>query len=104
MLSDTIANLNALLSDFSVSVLPDFYLDIIIDPKKPFKVLADQINSVYSRGGGNIIGTDIKFVAGGNGGNVAKTIAGLGAKTAFITQTSDFGNKLLEFFLEPLNI
>ena len=70
----------------------------------PFKVLTDQVNSVYSRGGGNIIGSDVKFVAGGNGGNVAKTLSGLGVKTAFITQTSDFGKNLLEFFLDPLNI
>ncbi len=104
MLSDTITNLNALLSNFSVSVLPDFYLDVLIDPKKPFKVLTDQINSVYSRGGGNVIGTDVKFVAGGNGGNVAKTFAGLGVRTAFIAQTSDLGINLLNYFFKPLNI
>jgi sugar/nucleoside kinase (ribokinase family) len=104
MLSDAITNLNVLLSDFSVSVLPDFYLDVIIDPKKPFKVLNDQLNSVYSRGGGNIIGSDVKFIAGGNGGNVAKTLAGLGVKTAFIAQTSDLGINLLNFFFKPLNI
>ncbi|MHA2113590.1 MAG: carbohydrate kinase family protein [Candidatus Hodarchaeales archaeon] len=104
MLSDTITNLNALLSDFSVSVLPDFYLDVIIDPKMPFKILNDQLNSVYSRGGGNIIGSDVKFIAGGNGGNVAKTLAGLGVKTAFITHTSDLGKNLLDFFFKPLNI
>jgi len=104
MLSDTINQLHSQISELSISVLPDFYLDVIIDPKMPFKVLTDQVNSVYSRGGGNIIGTDVKFVAGGNGGNVAKTLAVLGVKTAFITQTSDFGKKLLEFFMEPLNI
>ena len=104
MFSNTIEQLHAQISDLSMSVLPDFYLDVIIDPKMPFKVLTDQVNSVYSRGGGNIIGSDVKFVAGGNGGNVAKTLAGLGVKTAFITQTSDFGKNLLEFFLDPLNI
>ena len=69
MLSDRISDLHSKFSEFSVSVLPDFYLDVLIDPKMPFKVLTDQINSVYSRGGGNIIGTDVKFIAGGNGGN-----------------------------------
>ncbi|MCK4849275.1 MAG: carbohydrate kinase family protein [Candidatus Heimdallarchaeota archaeon] len=104
MLSNTLNQLRSQISELSISVLPDFYLDVIIDPKMPFKVLTDQVNSVYSRGGGNIIGTDVKFVAGGNGGNVAKTLAVLGVKTAFITQTSEFGKKLLEFFMEPLNI
>ncbi len=104
MFSKTINQLHSQISELSISVLPDFYLDVIIDPKMPYRVLADQISSVYSRGGGNIIGTDVKFVAGGNGGNVAKTLAGLGVKTAFITQTSDLGKKLIEFFMEPLNI
>jgi len=104
MLSSKIDVLNSQISELSISVLPDFYLDVIIDPKMPFKVLTDQVNSVYLRGGGNIIGTDVKFAAGGNGGNVAKTLAGLGVKTAFITKTSDFGKNLLKFFLDPLNI
>ena len=104
MFSNTIEQLQAQIRELSISVLPDFYLDVLIDPKMPFKVLSDQVNSVYSRGGGNIIGTEVKFVAGGNGGNVAKTLAGLGVKTAFITKTSDFGKNLLKFFLDPLNI
>ena len=104
MLFENFNRMSQLLQETTISVLPDFYLDVIIDPKMPYHILIDQMNSVYSRGGGNIIGTNVKFVSGGNGGNVAKTVAGLGVKTSFITETSDLGRKLLEYFFEPLGI
>jgi sugar/nucleoside kinase (ribokinase family) len=87
-----------------VSVLPDFYVDVMIDPHRSFKKLNKQLQEVYGRGGGNIIGTEVKFVPGGNGGNVAKTLAVLGADTTFLTKTSDFGITALNHFLTPLGI
>ena len=40
--------------------------------------LTHEMQTVYSRGGGNILGPKTQFIAGGNGGNVAKTLGGLG--------------------------
>ena len=90
--------------ELKISVLPDYYLDVLIDPKRPFSDLDTQLKKVFDRGGGNIIGTEVKFVSGGNGGNVAKTLAVLGVQTTFLTKTSKLGIKLMEHFLESLGV
>ncbi|MHA1996465.1 MAG: hypothetical protein ACW97Z_18185, partial [Candidatus Hodarchaeales archaeon] len=79
MLTDDISEFQRRTSKLHISVLPDFYIDVIIDPHRSFKELNKELQEVYARGGGNIIGTEVKFVPGGNGGNVAKTLARLGA-------------------------
>ncbi|MFX0204860.1 MAG: carbohydrate kinase family protein [Candidatus Hodarchaeota archaeon] len=86
------------------TVLPDFYLDIIVDPQMSFEELMTQIDTIYSRGGGNLLGPEIQFIPGGNGGNVARTLGKLGVPTSFITETSTFGASLIEFFMHPLGI
>jgi len=92
------------LRDFKITVLPDFYLDILVDPRMSYQELVKEIDSVFSRGGGNLLGPEISFVAGGNGGNVAKTTAGLGANTTFISNSSPLGKLFIEFFLQPLGV
>ncbi len=104
MLSIDIPEFQSRTSQLTVSVLPDFYIDVIIDPNRSFKKFSKQLQEVYSRGGGNIIGTEVKFVPGGNGGNVAKTLAGLGVNTTFIAETSEFGVNVMEHFMTPLGI
>ncbi len=88
----------------SVAVLPDFYLDIIVNPQMSYEKLMDGIRDVYSRGGGNLLGPNIQLVSGGNAGNVAKILGGLGVPTTFLTETSPLGKHLIEFFMHPLNI
>jgi len=92
------------INQLNISVLPDFYLDVVLDPKRSFSELDAQFQEVYTRGGGNIIGTEVKFIPGGNGGNVAKTLAALGSRTTFMTKTSKLGIKLLKEFLGPLGV
>jgi hypothetical protein len=75
-----------------MTVLPDFYLDIIIDPRMSYIQLIQEIQSVYSRGGGNLLGPDIQFIAGGNGGNVAKTLGGLDVPTTFYVKLLNSGS------------
>ena len=104
MLTDDISEFQRRISKLTVAVLPDFYIDVMINPHRTFKDLKKQLQEVYARGGGNIIGTEVKFVPGGNGGNVAKTLAALGVETTFLAQTSEFGIKVLEYFMHPLGI
>ncbi|MFX1516188.1 MAG: carbohydrate kinase family protein [Promethearchaeota archaeon] len=87
-----------------MTVLPDFFLDIIIDPHMSYDQLIQEMHAVYSRGGGNLLGPEARFIPGGNGGNVAKTLAGLGINTTFICETSDLGKQLIEFFMHPLGV
>ncbi len=88
----------------TISVLPDFYLDIIIDPKISYKKLMTEIDHIYSRGGGNLLGTSIQLIPGGNGCNVARVLTSLGASTTFLTETSPFGKVLIEYYLHSFNI
>ncbi|UCG03518.1 MAG: carbohydrate kinase family protein [Candidatus Heimdallarchaeota archaeon] len=92
------------IKQLKMTVLPDFFLDVIIDPHMPYEQLIQEIQTVYSRGGGNLLGPEARFIAGGNGGNVAKTLAGLGISTTFICETSQLGKQLIEFFMHPLGV
>ena len=88
----------------TISVLPDFYLDVVIDPKISYKKLMTEIDLIYSRGGGNLLGPSIQLIPGGNGGNVARVLASLGVSVTFLTETSPFGKVLIEYFLHSFNI
>jgi len=92
------------IKQLKMTVLPDFFLDVIIDPRMSYDQLIQEIQAVYSRGGGNLLGPEARFFPGGNGGNVAKTLGSLGVKTTFICETSDFGKQLIEFFMHPLGV
>ena len=92
------------IKQIKMAVLPDFFLDILVNPQMSYEDLIDEIENVYSRGGGNLLGPVTNFVPGGNGGNVAKTLAGLGVTTTFICETSPLGKKLIEFFMHPIGV
>ncbi|MFW9903910.1 MAG: carbohydrate kinase family protein [Candidatus Thorarchaeota archaeon] len=92
------------IKNLKMTVLPDFFLDVIIDPQMSYEKFIQEIQTVYSRGGGNLLGPVARFIPGGNGGNVAKTLAGLGVSTAFICETSLLGKQLIEFFMHPLGV
>ncbi|MFW9777531.1 MAG: carbohydrate kinase family protein [Candidatus Heimdallarchaeota archaeon] len=93
-----------ILKGHNITVLPDFFLDVIVDPNMSYGDLREGIHEIYERGGGNLLGPRIKYVFGGNGGNVAKTLGGLGAQTTFFTKTSVLGKILVEHFLHPLGV
>lgn len=86
------------------TVLPDFYLDVIINPEMPYNRLINEFDLVYKRGGGNLLGPKVQFIPGGNGGNVAIAFAGLGAKTFFLSRTSPLGKVLIDFYMLPLGV
>lgn len=104
MISIDIQSALAKIKKANVTVLPDFYLDIIVNPQMSYEQLMAGISDVYTRGGGNLLGPSIQFVSGGNAGNVAKILAGLGVSTTFITETSPLGKNLIEFFMHPLGV
>lgn len=87
-----------------MTVLPDFFLDVLVIPKMSYNDFIAEIETVYSRGGGNLIVPVTHIIPGGNGGNVAKTLAGLGVPTTFISETSPLGKHLIEFFFHPIGV
>ncbi|MFW9855549.1 MAG: carbohydrate kinase family protein [Candidatus Thorarchaeota archaeon] len=104
MVSLELKRAQRILKGENITVLPDFFLDVIINPHMSYKDLIEGIQEIYERGGGNLLGPRINYVFGGNGGNVAKTLGGLGAQTTFITKTSVLGKILVEHFLHPLGV
>lgn len=92
------------LREANITVLPDFYLDILINPNMSYEKLMKEFDEVYKRGGGNLLGPKTQIVPGGNGGNVAMTLGGLGVNTAFISNSSEFGKILIEFFMHPYGV
>jgi sugar/nucleoside kinase (ribokinase family) len=104
MLNIDVDKLITVLANKIFTVLPDFFLDIIIDPNMSYKNLMIEIDKTYERNGGNILGPFINLVAGGNGGNVAQTLAILGALTYFVSESSPLGRNLIEFWFHPFGI
>ncbi len=104
MTLDYLSDLQEQLKALKITVLPDFFLDVLINPKMSYEELMKGISSTFSRGGGNLLGPEVSLVEGGNGGNVAKTLAGLGVPTTFITESSPLGKQLIEFYFHPLGI
>lgn len=104
MATNDITKYQKFLKTLEMTVLPDFFLDILVNPNMSYESLIQEIESTFNRGGGNLLGPEVQIVGGGNGGNVAKTLAGLGIPTTFISETSPLGKQLIEFFLHPLGL
>ena len=92
------------LGQYPIAILPDFFLDILIDPNTDLEVYLSLLKETYSRNGGNILGSTIGFLAGGNAGNVAQMTNTLGINTYFIGETSTFGRQLVDFFFKTKGI
>lgn len=86
------------------TVLPDFFLDIVIEPNMSYPQLINKINTTFNRGGGNIPGSVIEIVMGGNACNVAQALGCLGCLPSFISETSALGYHLLEFEMRKLGV
>jgi len=90
--------------EFSVVVMPDFFIDRFITYNGDAKQFSAAIAKVAERRGGNIHGVEQMELRGGNAANTAAALAALGAKVYPIITTSPFGLNLLKFFLRPLGV
>lgn len=104
MFSKNLTEYVSLVKEVTITVIPDFFLDIIVNPEMSFLELMKGISDTYNRGGGNLLGPQIQFVPGGNGGNVAKTLGRLGVNTYFVTTSSKFGKMIIEYFMEDYDV
>jgi sugar/nucleoside kinase (ribokinase family) len=87
-----------------VVVLPDFFLDRIInlewDASEFYRLVAD----VTKRKGGSIDGISQTDLQGGNAINVASALASLGAKVTPIVSTSQFGLQQIKYHFRNSSI
>ena len=88
-----------------VAVLPDFFLDRLVDlPWTPAKFAA-KMGDVAERKGGSLDGVPQVDMAGGNAVNVARALNSLGVEVTPIVCTSHFGLEQIKYVFRnrPLN-
>jgi len=90
--------------EFSVVVMPDFFLDRMITYEGDVKRFSRAVAEVARRKGGSIHGVKQMELRGGNAANTAAALAALGARVYPIINTSPLGLHLLRFYLEPLGV
>ncbi|MHA2337818.1 MAG: hypothetical protein ACXACX_10965 [Candidatus Hodarchaeales archaeon] len=88
----------------NVTILPDFFLDVIVDPNYTYEEFINVSKKTYNRGGGNILGPSIDFLPGGNAGNVVLTTNILDMKTYFLGETSELGLEMINFFYKKKGV
>ncbi|MCW3995026.1 MAG: carbohydrate kinase family protein [Candidatus Bathyarchaeota archaeon] len=92
--------------DCNVVVMPDFFLDRLInldlDTEDFFRLVAD----VAKRKGGSLDGISQADIKGGNAINVASALASLGVKVAPIVCTSEYGLQQIKYHFrnKPIDI
>jgi sugar/nucleoside kinase (ribokinase family) len=85
--------------EFSVVVMPDFFLDRVVSIGSDVKTFCGELVSVARRKGGSIDGIGQADIRGGNAMNTASALAALDANVTPIVCTSGFGLRLLKFHL-----
>jgi sugar/nucleoside kinase (ribokinase family) len=90
--------------EFSVAVMPDFFLDRLVVYKGGVEDLSKTLTEVAGRKGGGVHGIRQLELRGGNASNTASALAALGVKVHPIIHTSALGFHLLKFYLEPLGV
>jgi len=90
--------------EFSVVVMPDFFLDHLITYDKDIHHFSKALEKVARRKGGSIHGVKQTQLRGGNAANTAAALAALGAKVHPIIETSPLGLCILKFYLDPFGV
>jgi ribokinase len=87
-----------------VVVLPDFFLDRLINLNWNASEFSGLIADVAKRKGGSIDGIHQTDIRGGNAINVASALANLGAKVTPIVCTSEFGLQQIKYHFKDTSI
>jgi ribokinase len=85
-------------------LMPDFFLDRIVNIDCTPQDLCQKIEAVVQRKGGSLDGVPQVDLRGGNAVNVATTLAALGAKVTAIVCTSGLGRELLQYHFKTSSV
>jgi len=88
--------------DCKVVVLPDFFLDRLINLNWNFTEFSNLVEDVTKRKGGSIDGLPQTDLRGGNAINVASALANLGAKVTPIVCTSQSGLQQIKYYFKEV--
>ncbi len=89
---------------FRVVVMPDFFLDRLINLEWTVEAFSKNLNSVVDRKGGSIDGITQTELRGGNAVNTASALAKLGAQVTPIICTDHVGQQLIRYYLDEPNV
>jgi len=87
------------IGEFSVVVMPDFFLDRLISLNMDAKTLYNSIGRVAKKKGGSVDGIKQTDLRGGNAVNTASALAALGARVTPIICTDKLGLQLTKYYL-----
>ena len=90
--------------EFSVVVMPDFFIDRFVTYQGDLKNFSAAVAKVAERRGGNIHGVKQMELRGGNAANTAAALTSLGARAYPIITTNALGLNFLKFYLKPLGV
>jgi len=86
--------------EFSVVVMPDFFLDRLINLKFSLKEFSKNLENVSKRKGGSINRIKQTDIRGGNAVNTASALASLDVNVTPIVCTNMLGVQLMKFYLD----
>ena len=87
-----------------VVVMPDFFLDRLVDLNLDLKNFSESLWKVAKRKGGSIDGIAQTELRGGNAINTASALAALGIRVTPIVCTSNLGLQLIRFYLKSQKV
>ena len=90
--------------DCKVVVMPDFFLDRLINLEWSPREFSDLVVEVTKRKGGSLDGILQVNLRGGNAINVASALASLGVKVTPIVCTSEFGLQQIKYSFQNIPI
>jgi len=90
--------------ELNVVVMPDFFLDRLVELSSDEKTFCSRVGVVVKRKGGSIDGIKQTNLRGGNAINTACALAALGVRVTPIICTSKLGLDLLRFYLRPYKL
>ena len=90
--------------DFCAVVMPDFFLDRLLNLDWNVDEFSNLIVDVAKRKGGSIDGISQADISGGNAVNTTVALAMLGAKVSPIICTSEYGLQQIKFHLRNLQV
>lgn len=89
---------------FKVVVMPDFYLDYILNYPGKLEDLTASFLEVAQRGGGNLLGWGHTVGRGGNASNMVAQLSRLGCQVVPIIETDELGKTMLQHFLKGVDL
>jgi sugar/nucleoside kinase (ribokinase family) len=92
------------IQEINVVVMPDFFLDRLINLNCDAKNFSIMLEKVAKRNGGSIDGIQQVDLKGGNAVNTASALFALDVKVTPIVCTSELGLKLIRFYLKSREV